>query len=105
MRRYTFEASSKHPVGVAPRAGVSPGPTNGQAALDSSVGIGPNTARRVGIDYDMGEFAVFDETHPGQGIFHGHVRPWELLDPKMQNRAFNRSRQHPSIEPDARREC
>ncbi len=85
MRRYIFEASPKHPMGVAPRPGVSPGPANGQAALDSSVGVGPNTARRVGIDYEAGEFTVFDETHPGQGIFHGHVRPWSLLDPKMQN--------------------
>lgn len=90
MQRYAFEASPKHPVGVAPRAGVSPGPTNGQAALDSSVSIGPNTPRRVGIDYDTGEFAVFDETYPGRGVFHGHVRGWDQLEQGMQN-ALRRS--------------
>jgi hypothetical protein len=85
MRRYNYVASPKHPVGVSPRPGVSPGPVNGQDALDYSVGISPHTARRVGIDYATHDFVVFDETHPGEGIFHGHVRPWHALDPKMQN--------------------
>jgi RHS repeat-associated protein len=83
-RRLVFQASPKHPPGVSPRPGVSPGPINGQAALDQSLAISRTTSRRVGIDYDAGQFSVFDETHPGQGVFHGHVRPWSDLTPKMQ---------------------
>jgi RHS repeat-associated protein len=91
-RRLEFEASPKHPVGVAPRPGVSPGPRHGQSALDTSVEIGPNTPRRVGIDYTTGKFVVFDETHPGRTVFggpartfHGHVRPWDELTQQMRN--------------------
>ena len=83
MRRNQYVASPKHPTGVSPRPGVSPGPMNGQDALDWSVEIGPNTDRRVGIDYDTGEFAVFDQTQAGE--YHGHVRGWDALDQKMQN--------------------
>ncbi len=89
LRRLEFEASPKHPVGRSPRPGVSPGPADGQAALDVSVEVGK---RRVGIDYGTEEFVVFDETHPGrtgisseQRVFHGHTRNWNELDSKMQN--------------------
>jgi hypothetical protein len=30
------------------------------------------------------EIVVFDETHPGKGVFHGHVRPWDQLTTEMQ---------------------
>ncbi len=80
-RQLRFEPSPRHPPGVAPRPGVSPGPLNGQDALNNSLPINPNTARRVGIDYEAGDFVIFDETHGGTGIFHGHVRPWNAEVP------------------------
>jgi hypothetical protein len=95
MRRYQYEASPKH--GTAERMtqkGVSSrAPVHGQDALDNSVKIKDTSPRRVGIDYETGEFAVFDETHsPGQlspqqttGVYHGHVRTWEELDQQMKN--------------------
>lgn len=52
MRRLIFDtevSAQRHVPGVA-RTGASPGPINGQDALDSSVPIGSNTSRRVGID-------------------------------------------------------
>jgi hypothetical protein len=81
-----FVPSPKH--GKTQRGNAAPGPTNGQGALDSSVGIGPNTARRIGIDKENDEFVVFDETLPGKGEFHGHVRTWEGLNQQMQNALY-----------------
>jgi hypothetical protein len=78
-----FEASPNH--GLAARGRASAGPVNGQDALDLSLRVKPTSPRRVGIDYDNNAFVVFDETHPGRGVFHGHVRPWEKLDPAMQD--------------------
>jgi hypothetical protein len=75
MARLRFEASPKHPD-------VVPGPA--QAGLDTSIGFSENTTRRVGIDYGSERFMVFDETYPGQGIFHGHYREWSELTPAMQ---------------------
>jgi hypothetical protein len=83
MQRLRFQASPKHPVRVSPRPGVSPGPVHGQEALDTSVGIGETTSRRVGIDYARGDYVVFDEHLPG--AFHGHIRPWGGLSQQMQN--------------------
>lgn len=60
-------------------------PADGQEALDNSVSLGENTARRVGVDKENGEIVVLDETHPGQGIYHGHVREWGELTDKMKN--------------------
>ncbi|MFF3669892.1 polymorphic toxin-type HINT domain-containing protein [Microtetraspora malaysiensis] len=79
----TFDASPKH--GRGQRGNAAPGPKDGQTALDNSVGIGPNTTRRVGIDKDNGEFVIFDETHPGQDIYHGHVRKWSELSQQQKN--------------------
>jgi hypothetical protein len=78
-----YEPSPKH--GTSQRGDVAPAPSNGQAALDRSVQIKPTTTRRVGVDAKSQEIVVFDETHPGQGIFHGHVRSWGELRPEMQN--------------------
>jgi hypothetical protein len=72
MRRHQYEASLKH--GATARGNISAAPRNGQNALDASVQIKDSSSPRVGIDYQTGEFVVFDETHPGTGIFHGHVR-------------------------------
>ena len=81
MRRMLFEGNPKH--GAVARGRASAAPKNGQAALDTSVDIGQNTTRRVGIDYDAGEFVVFDE-HVA-GTFHGHVPSWGDLSQRMQS--------------------
>jgi len=80
MRRNTFEASPKH--GPAARGRASAGPVNGQQALDHSLQVKGTSPRRVGIDYDTGQFTVLDQTT--EGVFHGHVRPWSELTPDMQ---------------------
>lgn len=54
-------------------------------ALENSVPLGENTTRRVGVDKENGEIVVLDETHPGKGVYHGHVRSWEELSDKMRN--------------------
>jgi RHS repeat-associated protein len=81
MRRLEFEASPKH--GPVAKGKVSAGPRFGQEALDTSLQVKPTSPRRVGIDYEAGEFVVFDRTR--EGVFHGHVRPWSELTPEMQN--------------------
>ncbi len=80
-----YEKSDKH--GAVQRGNAAPAPTNGQQALEDSVSIKPTTSRRVSVDPTTGEYVVFDETYPGSGIYHGHVRPWsgpDGLDPAMQ---------------------
>jgi hypothetical protein len=42
------------------------------------------STRRVGIDPE-GQFIVLDEPHPGQEIYHGHVRLWDQLTQAMRN--------------------
>jgi hypothetical protein len=80
-----YEASPKH--GTAQRGNAAPAPTNGQEALERSVPIKETTPRRVSADPKTGELVVYDETYPGSGIYHGHVRPWngpDGLSPSMQ---------------------
>lgn len=72
----TFEPSPKHDQ---TRPGIGAQPTNGQSALDRSVQVSDTSSRRVGVDAGSGEIVVFDETYPGQCIFHGHVRTCRLL--------------------------
>ena len=70
--RLRYEPSPKHgprDIGRSSRA-----PANGQDALDQSIQVKSTSPRRVGIDYETGDFVVFDQT--SQGIFHGHVRSW-----------------------------
>ena len=52
---------------------------NGQAALNNSVKVSPNSARRVGVDPESGEIVTFQESHHGTGIFHGYATPWSAL--------------------------
>ena len=60
----------------------SKAPKDGQAALDNSVPLNPDTTkRRIGIS--DGEIVVLDET--SEGIFHGHVRNWDSLSDKMRS--------------------
>jgi len=79
----TYEASPKHHKNAGPD--ISPAPIDGQAALDNSVQVKDTSAQRVGVDAANDEIVVFDETHPGQGIFHGHVRQWSDLNISQQN--------------------
>jgi len=76
MARLVFESSPKHPDLLAHA---------GQSALDVSLRISENSTRRIGIDYASQRFVVFDETYPGQGIFHGHYRTWDELSQPMQS--------------------
>ncbi len=81
MSRNEYEGVIYHgPKGVAPK---SKGPQNGQDALDTSVEVRPTSSRRIGIDYEKGEFVVFDKTI--NNIYHGHVRDWNELSSEMQN--------------------
>ncbi|MBB5321167.1 RHS repeat-associated core domain-containing protein [Marinobacter oulmenensis] len=81
MARREYRAASYH--GKAGNAVKSKAPKNGQDALDMSVQVKGTSPRRVGIDYETGEFAVFDQTT--NGVFHGHVRGWNDLTSQMQN--------------------
>ncbi len=81
MARREYQGVSYH--GKLSNAVKSKAPTNGQDALDASVQVKGTSPRRVGIDYETGEFAVFDQT--SNGVFHGHVRGWKDLTSQMQN--------------------
>lgn len=86
-----YEASPKHPPWARGDIGhVSKAPKNGAAALENSVEVSEKT--RVGIDYETGEYVVFNRTHPHGEVWHGHVRTWDRvrgrsdpLDESMQN--------------------
>lgn len=83
VHNYTYENGvyenadyhTQNDTGIKNRA-----PSDGQAALDNSLPIGPNTNRRIGIS--NGEFVVLDNTIGD--IFHGHVRSWDELTQIMQ---------------------
>lgn len=79
----TFKPSPKH--GPQQRGNAAPEPGNPQKTLEDSITFNPNTTRRVGVDHENREFAVFDETHNGTGIYHGHVRTWDELSRQMQS--------------------
>lgn len=81
MRRMEFEGADYH--GTIDNAVKSRGPVNGQDALDLSVQVKSTSPRRVGIDYETGDFVVFDNTI--NNVYHGHVRAWTDLRPEMQN--------------------
>ena len=78
-----YEPSPKH--GKTDRGRANRAPTNGQAALDNSTQVSPNSPRRVGVDEKSGEIVIFDETHPGERVFHGHVRSWDELSQAQKN--------------------
>lgn len=80
-----YEPSPKH--GPTQRGNIAPAPKDGQTALEHSAQIKPTSTRRVGVDAKNNEIVIFDETHPGTGVFHGHVRSWDELrtDPVIQN--------------------
>jgi hypothetical protein len=81
MKRLVYEASPKH--GPVARGNVSAAPVNGQSALDMSFEIKATSTRRIGIDYEEGQFVIFDQT--SEGVFHGHVRSWAQLDQVQRN--------------------
>jgi hypothetical protein len=82
-RRWRYEKSPKH--GPKKKGAIGAAPKNGQEVLDTAttVNVG-DTKRLIGVDPKTGEYVVFDETHIGQGIYHGHVRTWEELTDEMR---------------------
>jgi len=84
-----YEGSPKHHENAGP--GIGDAPTNGQAALSNSLQVNATSPRRGGVDPETGQIVVFDETHPGQGIYHGHVRTWDELTQEMK-KALQRAR-------------
>ncbi len=82
-----FEKSPKH--GTEQRGKAAPEPLNAQETLELSVQIKETSSRRVAYNPSTGQFAVFDETHNGTGIYHGHVRSWDELTQDMQNSLVN----------------
>ena len=85
MRRYTFDPSPKHGASArnTSKGVASPGPKDGQHALDNSVQVKSTSTRRVGVDKENREITVFDQT--SEGVFHGHVRSFEDLTSQQQN--------------------
>jgi len=84
--KLNYEGSSKHGQtarGTA-KGFASAEPKDGQVALNNSLQVKATSPRRIGVDLRNQEFVVFDETYPGKGIFHGHVRSWHELTPEMQ---------------------
>ncbi len=73
-----YESSPKHHPNV--RGHISPAPKNGQKALNNSLPFKSNKRSRIAIC--DGEFVVLMEHRPG--LFHGHTRPWNELEPAMQ---------------------
>jgi filamentous hemagglutinin len=60
----------------------SPAPKNGQLSLNNSIQIKSTSPRRIAMQSDN-EFVIFDQT--SEGVYHGHVRPWEQLTPEMKS--------------------
>ncbi|RXT92736.1 hypothetical protein B1F73_26475 [Pseudomonas syringae] len=79
-RRLDYEGAPYH--GKVDNAVKSRAPVNGQDALDTSIQVKITSPRRVGIDYDSGEFVVFDKTL--DTTYNGHVRSWGDLHADMQ---------------------
>ncbi|MEI4803841.1 hypothetical protein WAZ07_21930 [Bacillus sp. FJAT-51639] len=76
----TFENAPYH--GKTNRGKKNRAPIDGQNALDNSIPISPGTTtRRVSVS--NGEIVILDETTPG--VFHGHVRSWDELNPAMRS--------------------
>lgn len=78
-----FEPIAKH--GKEQRRNAAPEPAKPQESLQKSIVFSPNTTRRVSANPDTGEFSVFDESHNGTGIYHGHTRSWAELSQPMQS--------------------
>lgn len=64
------------------------------ATHEWAVGVGPFRASQrhqfpsCRRERGSGHIVVFDETYPGQCIFHGHVRTWDQLTQKMQSALY-----------------
>lgn len=79
----TYNPNPKHkPIKIG---NIGAEPINPEEVLDNSIQVNKTSPRRIGVDKKTGQFVVFDETYPGTGEFHGHVRNWEELNPKMQS--------------------
>ncbi|AYM99600.1 RHS repeat-associated core domain-containing protein [Chryseobacterium sp. 3008163] len=78
-----FEPSPKH--GATNNGRANKEPANPQKSLENSHQLSPNTERRIGYDPEANEFNVFDKTHPGKNVYHGHSREWNELSQDMKN--------------------
>jgi hypothetical protein len=76
-----FEGADYH--GAVGNSVKSRGLVNGQGALDTSIQVKSTSTRRVGIDYEAGDFVIFDNTI--NVVYHGHVHAWSELRLEMQN--------------------
>jgi hypothetical protein len=82
-----YVSSPKH--GRVDRGNISKAPEDGQAALHRFAPVHPETTdRRIGVDPERGEIVVFDETNPGTGRFHGHVKAWQELRPRERSALY-----------------
>ena len=94
-----YELNPKH--GTIPRyegnVYIGKRPTNPTTVLEDSIPLGGTSRkRRIGYDSETKEIVVFDRDRDwwsraddGQpiqlgGTWHGHVRPWEMLDLEMK---------------------
>lgn len=80
MATLTFQRNPKHRSKKHGR--ISAQPTDGQAALNSSLQISERSSRRVGVDRSNKEFVIFMEHLPG--VFHGFVVEWNDLERNVQ---------------------
>ncbi len=80
-----YEASPKH--GSSARGGpggkISKSPQNPQGVLDDSIQIKKTSRRRVGINYETGEFNIFSETESRK--WHGFAMNWDELSTEARN--------------------
>lgn len=81
MQRMEFDGADYH--GAIGNSVKSRGSVNGQDAIDTSIQVKSTSTRRVGIDYETGDFVIFDNTI--NNVYHGHVRARSELRPEMQN--------------------
>jgi len=81
-----FEPSPKHGrTKQQSHNNASAEPKEPQESLNRSHPLSPNTSRRVSANPETGEFSIFDETYNGTNIYHGHVRTWRELTPRMKS--------------------
>ena len=78
---YTYEAAPYH--GTTSNSVKNKAPSNPQQSLNNSIQIKETSDRRIAVDKENNEFAIFDKT---QGTtYHGHVRSWNELTQEMKN--------------------
>ena len=85
--KLTYQQSPRHHKNT--KGEVTAAPRYGQTLLDESIQLSSNSTRRIAVDRESKEFVFFEETHPGQNIFHGYLRPWEKMTSIMRKVAID----------------